>query len=887
MRRILISLSILAVLLAPASRAQDLEDYDEFGVVDDGKSLDEVAPDDGSLPPSMPAPDDEAAEAPEDADAAPDAGAGAVVPPTPAADAIARITPPADWQAVSFRTLTAALPPEFQLGDDADDGRMWFLGDMATHKGVIFGFTLGSERDIFPDHAEIHVDRAVTLDGVAYRWREITADLGDGTMADLLLLSSVDPVDGDESQLITGTTIGVSFEENRQMLETAIGTIRIGTAPPPPETQDGTALDGLVIYSVPEDWNVLTSQGGLQVGFWPQVYSGYIGIARGEAVTGIDGLQHDIPEDIELQAAEVLGQIADSYYWDGTEDEFQFGGAMVPGMFTYYRLLRCVDGDPVMVTLVGARGWAWEDEFYAVLDGITLDADKLTSCSRDDVGSAGAPLPQEDIPAAEPSVPVAAPVPAPGAAAAAVTGSPVDVGGVTFLLPEGWKVTYDTQDDKQFVSPDGRWTLLSFWWLPDEPLLGYTDITSVENLVLDHEPVMRISSWFEGFRTVQTVTERARSDGKRFMFTVEGQSATDSEITSVVAALTANLHLQGGFDPSKMVDPLAAAALATQPAAPSTLADESPGGVGRVVDFADGPQGWIGDHATLTAERSGGPSGGGVLKAFAPGDGVNGYLIAPPQMLGDWVGAQGMTVTIRTESGTYVAPFDYGGRGDIYIESRGRTAAIDFPLPVGTAWTTEAIRFDAPGWRLSGAASMAELLADVTALHVRIEFLSGDATAWVSRIELVGGDAAAALVPPNGDAGWTAYVNARFGTTIEYPSGLLAMQQAPDNDDGRTFRSPDGTVTLLVFGQYNIDGLDGPAMVARDRDWGDYGEVTYQSAKSDRYALSGYSDDRVFYRAARIDNQTGVVHVFEIEYPAAAKATWDPIVTRLAKSFRE
>ena len=201
---------------------------------------------------------------------------------------------------------------------------------------------------------------------------------------------------------------------------------------------------------------------------------------------------------------------------------------------------------------------------------------------------------------------------------------------MTFILPDGWTAQNDSPENKQFQSPDGRWTLLSFWWFPDEPLLGYTDITGVENLVVDHEPVMRITSWFEGYRTMQTVTERARADKKRFIFTVEGQNATDAEAAAMVTALTANLHLQGGFDPSKRADPMATA---NPPAATPAPAPSPAGAIGRTgseVHFSAGIQGWTGDHATLKARPSGGPDGAGVLEAFTPGDGINGYLSRRP-----------------------------------------------------------------------------------------------------------------------------------------------------------------------------------------------------------------------------------------------------------------
>jgi hypothetical protein len=696
MRKSLWSLVVLAVLSASAGWGQTQEDYDEFGIVDDGKSLDEVAPDDGSLPPPIAAPDDETAPATGGGEAPAEAAA-----PVEAADAVAQTDPPAGWQAVSFLTLTAALPPDFQLMQEENDARMWFSGDFEAHTGLLFGFALANDRDMLPEGAEIHVDRPATLDGVAYRWRELTADLGDGTMADMIVLSSIDPVDGDNRVLITGMTIGVPFEDYRQVIEATLATVRIGVAPPPPATQDGTALDGLVSYSVPKDWNVRTDQGGLQIGFWPPVYSGYIGIARGAAVDGYDGLQYSIPDGIEPSTASVFDQVADTYTFDGTQAEFQFDGAMVPGLFSYYRLLGCVDGEPIMVVLAGARGWVWEDEFYDVLQGISVDDAAIGRCPDPDAGAA-APAPQEEA-AAEPAVPSPESA-SPSAAAGVAQGIVTDVAGVTYLRPEDWIVNYESADDGIFVSPDGRWSLLSFWWFPDEPLLGYDDITGIENLVIDHEPVTRIFSASGGTSRIQNVTERARNDGKRFIFTLEGTGVSDAELAALHDQLVANLHLQGGFDASKRVDPKAAAAPA------------------------------------------------------------------------------------------------------------------DSPVAGGEQWTT--------------------------------------------------------------------FVGDRFGTTIDYPAGFLAMQPPPGNDDGRTFRSADGAVTLLVFGQFNIDGLDGPAMMERDRDWGGYEQVTYQSAKADRYVLSGYSGDRVFYRAARIDAGTGVVHVFEIEYPAAEKAVWDPIVTRMAKSFR-
>lgn len=296
----------------------------------------------------------------------------------------------------------------------------------------------------------------------------------------------------------------------------------------------------------------------------------------------------------------------------------------------------------------------------------------------------------------------------PQGAATAIT---VDVEGVTFLLPRDWTAQYDAPGDKLFRSPDGRWTLLSFWWFPDEPLTGYDDITAVENVVVDHEPVTRIHVSMLDRHSIQNVTERARADRKRFIFTLEGEGVEQDELRAMHDALVADLHLQGGFDPSKRVDPSA-----------------------------------HGQEPQDPAEQ---------------GDGL----------------------------------------------------------------------------------------------------AAGGADAWV------------------------AYVNPRFGTRIDFPSDRFEALPPPDNGDGRTFRSVDGTVGFVVFGQYNYDDLDAPAMMARDRELGGYDRVTYERATRDWYVLSGYSGDAIFYRKVLIDDRAGVAHVFEITYPQEQRELLDPVVTRMAKAF--
>lgn len=63
------------------------------------------------------------------------------------------------------------------------------------------------------------------------------------------------------------------------------------------------------------------------------------------------------------------------------------------------------------------------------------------------------------------------------------------------------------------------------------------------------------------------------------------------------------------------------------------------------------------------------------------------------------------------------------------------------------------------------------------------------------------------------------------------------------------------------------------------------GRVTYRVDKPNLGVLSGYRDDDVFYAICRPG--PAVLRCIDIVYPAAQKDEYDPITTRIAKSFRQ
>jgi hypothetical protein len=132
---------------------------------------------------------------------------------------------------------------------------------------------------------------------------------------------------------------------------------------------------------------------------------------------------------------------------------------------------------------------------------------------------------------------------------------------------------------------------------------------------------------------------------------------------------------------------------------------------------------------------------------------------------------------------------------------------------------------------------------------------------------------------------WRIYHNDRYGTTIDYPASFKP-QPPPDANDGRSFKSADGA-EFKVFASYNALDFD----LAQYRDFTvkhlDAGAVvTYQADGNDWFVISGAEGDRVFYQRHLLSHGEQMTEGLVITYPASLKQTYDPIVARMAKSFR-
>jgi serine/threonine-protein kinase len=145
--------------------------------------------------------------------------------------------------------------------------------------------------------------------------------------------------------------------------------------------------------------------------------------------------------------------------------------------------------------------------------------------------------------------------------------------------------------------------------------------------------------------------------------------------------------------------------------------------------------------------------------------------------------------------------------------------------------------------------------------------------------------AIAALCPVKAEQGYRNYRNARFGVSADVPSDWKAGQE-PDNMDGLVFSSPDGAVTITVSGILNADDTPASEVIA-DEQRAQSGEtVTYRSKGPHQAVISGTRGAVIFYRKTMLSCKDQVINHLVIEYPAAQKQAFDPLVAHVAASMR-
>jgi hypothetical protein len=144
--------------------------------------------------------------------------------------------------------------------------------------------------------------------------------------------------------------------------------------------------------------------------------------------------------------------------------------------------------------------------------------------------------------------------------------------------------------------------------------------------------------------------------------------------------------------------------------------------------------------------------------------------------------------------------------------------------------------------------------------------------------------AGVAFVSVASAAGWTHYVNARFGYGIDIPPGFSEVQEA-DNSDGGVSRSADGAAELKVWGAYLVDSDFRSDVARRVRsDAADGWTISYDRRTGGNASWSGSKGPHILYVRALKGCEDSTAY-FQLIYDRAQLKAYDKIVDRLVKSL--
>ena len=127
---------------------------------------------------------------------------------------------------------------------------------------------------------------------------------------------------------------------------------------------------------------------------------------------------------------------------------------------------------------------------------------------------------------------------------------------------------------------------------------------------------------------------------------------------------------------------------------------------------------------------------------------------------------------------------------------------------------------------------------------------------------------------------YVTYGNARYGFFLERPTFLMP-QRAPDNGDGREFRS--GAIVLCAYGEMNTDGATAASVLQGLRGEAKGGKVSLAVTKDGWCALSYTKGGMVFYDKTFVGKET--MRTVQFEYPVTETTRMAPVVTRVVRSF--
>ena len=130
------------------------------------------------------------------------------------------------------------------------------------------------------------------------------------------------------------------------------------------------------------------------------------------------------------------------------------------------------------------------------------------------------------------------------------------------------------------------------------------------------------------------------------------------------------------------------------------------------------------------------------------------------------------------------------------------------------------------------------------------------------------------------------YKNARFGTTLAYPSTVFEVLDPPQSGNGRRLEASSGDA------QIEINAWNDPTPNAlqslrwRLMNTAGYEQVTYKPKGGNWFVLSGFRGDTIYYEKYLFENTTNTIHTFSMKYARDRKNIYDVMLERIEDSFQ-
>jgi len=126
---------------------------------------------------------------------------------------------------------------------------------------------------------------------------------------------------------------------------------------------------------------------------------------------------------------------------------------------------------------------------------------------------------------------------------------------------------------------------------------------------------------------------------------------------------------------------------------------------------------------------------------------------------------------------------------------------------------------------------------------------------------------------------WGNYRIAETGTTVDMPASIFTEEAGRPDGYGKQFQTRDGRADLTVQAVPN-DGSSPAAFLARKNP---PSGIVYKRITPRFFVVSSIRHGKIWYDRCNFARR--YVHCVLINYPAAEKRQWDPIVTRISRTL--